>query len=147
MEQIDPAQAQRVWQRVSGNKGQDTALHRLVALEAETVHIYRHLQQTPALRDSRLLRRLREESGAFLQILSGMCILDEGDVMVTAPGALRGNPEGLLSLCWRQRRKSLSLLSSGEIPGEFADAAGTLAQQMREHSLMLLELLGRVGRQ
>lgn len=147
MEQIDPARAQRVWQRVTGTEAKEPALSRLLALEAEARHIYHYLQRSAPLRDSRVLAQLREESGRFFHILSGLCLLAEGDVTVTAPPSLRGNPEGLLRLCWRQRRKSLALLGSEEIPGEFADAANALSDQMQRHCLLLLELLGRVCRQ
>ena len=147
MEQIDPAQAQRVWQRVQPSRQEEPALPKLLTLEAEARHIYHYLHRNTPLRDSRLLIRLRDDSCRFFGILSGLCLLEQGEVTVTAPPSLRGNAEGLLRLCWRQRLQSLALLESGKIPAEFAPAAKLLAEHMKEHSLLLLELLGRFSRQ
>lgn len=142
MEQIDPVQAQRVWQRVRGQEPEEPeTLSRLLTLEAEIRHICQYLQRNTHLRDSRMLTRLREESGGFYSILSGLSRLLEADVTVTAPASIRGTAEGLLRQCWKNRQISLSLL-----PGLPREVPPQLKNRMEHNALLMLELLGQLPR-
>ena len=141
MESINPVQAQRVWQRVRGADPGEDALARLLALEAECRQMYQYLQRNTHLRDSRWLARLREESGRFHHTLLGMALIRGQDVTVSAPPAVRGNPEGLLRQSHATRQRALALLE--ELPPEDRKL---LKPKMEEHRLILLELLGSLPR-
>lgn len=150
MDQITPAQAQRVWQRVQGTRSPDDAqpLPRLLALESEAWHTYTYLSKNTALRDSKLLSQLRETSASQFNTLAGLHLLTTGDRPVQMPQpTLRGNAEGLLRLAFRNRQQFLALLDSAQLPAEFPFILPLLRESTEEHCLLLLELLGRVCRQ
>lgn len=142
MESIDLKQAQRVWSRVHPPEPEVDELNRLLALESELRHIYQYLQKNTSLRDSRLLARLREESRRFFHILAGLAAVSGRDVTVTAPPSVRGNAEGLLRQSYLTRRKAMGLLE--RLPEGCRPCAGLLEQEMEEHCLTLLELLGQL---
>lgn len=144
MESINPAQAQRVWQRVKGPERPEDVFLRLLALEAESRQILLYLQRKTALRDSRGLARLREESCQFFHILMGLTLARGLDMTVTAPPSIRGNGEGLLRLSYETRRKIIALLEG--LPEDCAPCAGLLRQRMEAHCLSILELLGQLPR-
>lgn len=146
MEQINTAQAQRVWQRVRGSEapGQASDLSGLLALVAEVRHTYQYLQKNTALRDSRLLARLREESQRMFSTLAGLALVWEQDLTLTAPPAIRGNAEGLLLRCYHTQLRAIGLLDS--LPGERTDWAPLLRRRMEEHTMTILELLGQLPR-
>lgn len=144
MEPINPIQAQRVWQRVRGPESDQDTLTRLLALEAESRHTYQYLQKNTHLRDSRLLARLSEESRRFFHILSGLAMIRDKDVTVTAPPSVRGNAEGLLRQSCRTRLQSLSLLEA--LGPDCAPSARILKDRMENHLTTILELLGQLPR-
>lgn len=149
MDQITPDQAQRVWNRVRGEEPQNSQpLARLLELEAEADRIYIYLTKNTPLRDSRMLRQLREENQSFLNALAGIHLLTTGErPRKSQPNALRGNAEGMLRLLWRQRQQSLALLESAQVPAEFAPALSQLRARMTTHCCLILELLGWLCRQ
>ena len=142
MDPLTPDQARQVWQRVRGGDTGSDPLPRLLALEAELRHIYHWLQTHTLLRDNHLLARLREDSGRFSAILKGLCLVLDREYTVQAPPSVRGNPEGLLRQCFRDRAESLRLLSA--LPDGARESAALLEKQMQVHSLNLLELLGKL---
>lgn len=144
MEQINPVQAQRVWQRVRGEDASADPLPRLLALEAEVRHTYHYLQKNTPLHDSRLLSQLREESRRFSCILMGLCRAAEKDVTVQAPPSVRGNAEGLLQRCYRTRCQIIALVQT--LPSGQTCGASLLQQKMEHHALTVLELLGQISR-
>lgn len=151
MDQINPAQAQRVWQRVRNGEtapAELQALPRLLALESEAWHTYTYLAKNTPLRDSRLLAQLREQSQRQFNTLAGLHLLTTGDRPPQNPQPnLRGNAEGLLRLAFRNRQQALALLDSAQLPAEFAFVLPLLTAQMKEHCRLLLELLGWLCRQ
>lgn len=81
MDQIDPAQAQRVWQRVKSGDAASAevrALPRLLALESEAWYTYTYLAKNTPLRDSRLLAQLRDQSQSQFHALAGLHLLKIG---------------------------------------------------------------------
>ena len=151
MDQIDPAQAQRVWQRVKSGDAASAevrALPRLLALESEAWYTYTYLAKNTPLRDSRLLAQLRDQSQSQFHALAGLHLLTTGSRPPQNPQPnLRGNAEGLLRLCWRNRQQALALLEKAQVPPEFAFLLPLLRDRTREHCRMLLELLGCLSRQ
>lgn len=150
MDKIDPAQAQRVWQRVQGTRSPDDvqALPRLLALESEAWHTYTYLAKNTPLRDSKLLARLREQSMSQYNTLAGLHLFTTGDRPAQTPQpALRGNAEGLLRLAFRNRQQFLALLDSAQLPAELAFVLPLLRDQTEAHCRLLLELLGWLCRQ
>lgn len=145
MDQINSVQAQRVWQRVRGGSelGETRTLPRLLAMEAEILHICRYLQKNTPLRDSRLLTRLREESQRLQHILAGLALVSDGDVTLAAPPSVRGSAEGLLRSCYQTRLRSVALLE--ELSGEGL-CRSHLKRRMEEHAMTILELLGQLPR-
>ena len=141
MEPINPTQAARVWQRVHGPAQEEHPLLRLLALEAECRQICQYLQRNTALRDSRGLHHIREECRRFFHMMQGLAQMLELDVTVTAPPAVRGNPEGLLRQLWQTRQKSIALLDGME-----ESWAGLLKKRMEEQTLAVPELLGSLPR-
>lgn len=141
MESINPAQEAKVWQRVRGNPPEEQTLGKLLAMEAECRQICQYLQRNTHLRDSRGLARLREECGKFYHILLGMASVRGLDVTVSAPPAVRGNPEGLLRQSHATRQRAIALLE--ELPPEDRKL---LKPKMEEHRLSILELLGQLPR-
>lgn len=142
MDQLTPAQAHQVWQRVRGGNEQESPLPRLLALEAQMQHIYHYLRRNTPLRDSRLLARLLEDSRRFAAVLAGICVQLEQDHTIQAPPSVRGNCTGLLRLCYQTRMESLSLLS--RLPDVVTAPTAHLRHQMEAHTLTLLELLGQI---
>ena len=144
MEQINPAQAQRVWNRVRGPEPEGETLARLLALEAECRQICQYLQRNTHLRDSRGLGRLMEESRRFFHILSGMALAAEEDVTVIAPPSVRGNAVGLLRQCLITRRRSITFVDS--LSPERFPGTVLLKREMEQNCLTILELLGQLPR-
>ena len=141
MESINPTQAAQVWQRVRGNPPEEPTLEKLLALEAECRRILGVLHRNTPLRDNPLLLRLREDSGRLCHILLGLAMLREADVTVTAPPAVRGNPEGLIRQCHATRQKSIALLDALS-----PEDRAALKPLMDAQLLYLLELLGSLPR-
>ena len=144
MEQINPAQAQRVWSRVRGPEPEGDTLARLLALEAECRQICHYLHRNTPLRDSRGLGRMTEESRRFFHILNGMALAAEEDVTVVAPPSVRGNGIGLLRQCLTTRRRAIALVETLS-PERFPESK-PLSGEMERSCLTILELLGQLPR-
>ena len=145
MESINPAAAQRVWQRVRGDAPDpNDALCQLLASESEIRAIYQYLLRDSFLRDSRLLSRLSDESKQFIHILSGISLTNGESAVLPAPPSIRGNPQGLLLQSFKTRCRCLEMLN--RLPGTVSLCAPELKHRMEKHCLLLLELLGRLPR-
>lgn len=145
MESINPAAAQRVWQRVRGDAPDpNDALCQLLSSEAEIRAIYQYLLRDSFLRDSRLLSRLREESSQFSHILTGISRMSGETAALPAPPSIRGNPEGLLRQSFSARCRALEALN--RLSGTASLWVPELKDRMEKHCLILLELLGRLPR-
>lgn len=144
MEPINPIQAQRVWQRVRAPESEQEILARLLTLEAEIRHTCQYLQKNTPLRDSQGLTWLSRESRSFFHILSGLSLVRNLDVTVTAPPSVRGNAEGLLRQTVRTRLQTLALVQ--QLGQESEPAATLLRKRMEHHLTSILELLGQLPR-
>lgn len=146
MEQIDQAQAQRVWQRVrQGDSApvDNTILPQLWELEGELHRLCLPLSRT-SLGNHRALTQLRADHQA--RALKGLMLL----VLGTAPAAppqttLRGNPEGLLRQCWQNRCQAFTLVQQAQLPSPYAPALSSLREGIRRQQWLILELLGSLG--
>ncbi len=142
MQSIDPAQAQRVWQRVQGSAAPADAIPQLLTLEAQARAVYASLAPQLPGQAKCPLARLREESQQFFCIFSGMARLCESAVAPAPAPSIRGNPGGLLRLAWDGRMQSLALLTPETFPPAVHAVLPGLRSRMERHCLGLLALMG-----
>lgn len=146
MEQIDPVQATRVWQRVRGEQSPaDQTLQKLLALEAEAGAAYAYIAKH--MGENRLLQALREQNRSFINCLTGICLITtEQRPSIPGPPSIRGNAEGLLRQCWKQRQLVLSLVEGIQATAEFKPVFSLLRTRNIDHCRIILELLGQLAR-
>lgn len=146
MDQIDPTQAARVWQRVRGEApAGDQTLPRLLALEAEAGATYAYLGKFMV--ENRLLQALREQNRSFLRCLTGIWVIttEQAPAPLTPP-SIRGNAEGLLRQSFKTRQQLLSLVEGIQTTAELKPVFAFLRTKYIDHCRLILELLGQTSR-
>lgn len=149
METIDPVKAERVWQRVRGDTGEDKkeqGLLALIAHEWADAATYLQLSRRISGKDSVILRKLYEQEQAHAACLKGIYTMITGTrPVVRSVPVKQENVETALRRCYGREMQCLALYEARTDDREYGAVFQRLAQQERENCHMLLEILGRLG--
>lgn len=149
LEEVDSAQAQRVWQRVLGHSAQDDEqlLQQLIALEWEDASIYLHLSRRFSGSVSAALYRLFQQEHAHCACLRGIYTMMTGQspVLPAVDISRMGLDEALKDCYGREMHRLKTYEERSEDPS-YGHVFLRLRDQEREHCRVILQLLGRFGR-
>lgn len=146
METIDPAKAARVWQRVKGETDTEPPeqyLTQMIAREWTDAAIYLQLSRKFQGKHSATLRRMYEQEQAHTACLKGIYTLITGKrptVKATPPA--QTDTEQLLRRCYGSKMHCLAQYERRSNHPEYGAVFARMAQQEKEHCLLILELLG-----
>lgn len=150
MQSIDPAKAERVWQRVKGDTppaSPEIGLTELIAQEWTDGAVYLQLARRFQGKDSAILRKMHEEEQAHMACLKGIYTLITGRrPTVKAVPPAQGDPEQILRRAYGREMQSLARYEARSGDPEYGQVFARMAQQEREHCRMILELLGRLNK-
>jgi len=148
MDTIDPQMAERVWRRVRGTAqaGPDMqSLEELIAQEWADGAVYQYLSRKFQGRESALLRQLAQQEQTHVAWLKGIYTLMLGaQPNVRTPPVPQDSTEQLLRRCYNREIQSLAQYEARAADPQYGHAFAHLAQQEREHSRIVLELLGKL---
>lgn len=150
METIDPAKAARVWQRVKGETNPEPPeqyLTQMIAREWTDAAIYLQLSRKFQGKHSATLRRMYEQEQAHTACLKGIYTLITGKrPVVRAVPPEQTDPEQLLRKCYGSKMHCLAQYEKRSNHPEYGAVFARMAQQEREHCLLILEVLGNLRR-
>lgn len=146
MEKIDPAKAQRVWQRVQSTApgtAREQGLSELIAQEWTNAATYLLLARRIQGRSATLLRTVHQQEMANVACLKGIYTLITGSrpAVKAVPPAPK-DPETALRRCYGQEMQCLAQYESRNDDPEYGKIYARLAEQKREHCRLVLEILG-----
>ena len=148
MENIDPAKAALVWQRVTGEsppEDRENGLLALIAQEWTDAATYLQLSRRFSGRDSAILRKMYEQEQAHTACLKGLYTLITGThPTVRAVPSIHENVEATLRRCYGREMQCLARYEARISDPEYGQVFARLASQEREHCQQLLEILGRL---
>lgn len=139
MEAYNSQMAQRVWQRV---RGAEEPILSLLTMEAQTAAAYQQLtRRLPKHR--RLFEKLLQQTQHHMRCLRGIGYLTSG----VRPAQLPLKPRqetaaGLMRSCYLQSLKTADAYTQQQENPEYGAVFAQLAQEKRQHCLLLLALLG-----
>ena len=146
MDTIDPAKAQRVWQRVQSQlpeTARETGLPELIAREWEAATTYLQLSRRFQGRQNALLRKLFEQEQAHLSCLKGIYTLQTGKrPNVAGVPPVTDDAQKVLRRCYGRQMQSLARYEQLSGDPEYGHVFARLSGQEKEHCHMILELLG-----
>ena len=151
METIDPAMAQRVWQRVNATTPQEVApaspdLQALIEAELEDAAAYLHLSRFFNPHYSRILRQMHQQEQSHAACLKGVYRMSTGKRCTPRlPRPLRERPALTLQRCCQRELDSAAQYEARVKDPVCGETFARLAQEEREHSRFLLELLGKIN--
>ena len=148
MDSIDPQMAERVWQRVRGTApaGPDIqSLDVLIAQEWADSAVYRYLSRKFPGKTGTLLRQLARQEQEHLACLKGIYTLMLGTKPnIRTPPVPQAPPQQLLQRCYDRALQSLAQYEARAADPRFGQMFAHMARQEREHSRIVLELLGKL---
>lgn len=156
MPNYDPQMAARVWQRVRNTAPptQDPALpatqtapqlSQMIAHELAAATTYRHLSRQFQGSAGTTLRRMETEERSHASCLRGMCELQNGACpSAQAPTAPKEAPLVTLRRCYQHELQSAAQYEQLSADPQYGKVYASMAAQERNHSRLVLELLGRL---
>ena len=149
MENIDPAMAQRVWQRVRGEAPppcSGTALQTLMEEAWEDAHQYRYLSRRHRGKRSALYAQMYRQTMEHIRLLKGICALCDQCKPVLTPVQPRKEPESiLLRRSYGRALQRLNWYTSNESDPRYGHLLPPIIRQTRQHTQQLLQLLSHPG--
>ena len=146
MEKIDPAKAQRVWQRVQSTApgtAREQGLAELIAQEWTNAATYLQLSRRIQGRSATLLRTVHQQEMANVACLKGIyTLITGGRPTVKAVPPAPKDPETALRRCYGQEMQCLAAYESRSSDPEYGSVYTRLAEQKKEHCRLVLEILG-----
>jgi rubrerythrin len=147
MENIDPAKAARVWQRVQGGQNRDPEeLVTLAAYEQSDAAMYLQLSRRFQGKEAATLRQLYEQELSHAACLKGMYQMLTGNHLPVsaAQPAVGENTQAALRRCYGREMQSLAAYEARVNDPEYGQVFQRLAQQEREHCRILLTVIGNL---
>lgn len=148
MQNVDPAKAARVWQRVQAENPTvrpEQGLVELIAQEWSDAATYLQLSRRFQGKESAILRRMFEEEQAHTACLKGIYTLITGiHPTVRAVPPPENDPEQILRRCYGREMRCLAHYEQRSGDPEYGHVFSRLADQEREHCRLILELLGNL---
>lgn len=145
MENINPSQAARVWQRVRGNQTDDPEqlLAQLIAQEWEDASIYLQLSRRTGGKEAAALYQLFQQEQAHCSCLKGIYTLTTGKKpAIPAVKKIAEPMEIALRHCYGREMRCLSAYEQRREDPQYGHVFARLAQQEQEHCRVVLELIG-----
>lgn len=143
MADIDPAQAQRVWQRVRGTQEENLQqlLVRLIRTAGEDAALYRQL----AHKNSRF-QRLWEEKQSQIRTLRGLYFIHAGTKLPPVPvNSPQGGGDLLIKSALGRQLQTLRAYDQQAKNEEFGSIFQQLRQDQQKHTTALLEAIGSMN--
>ena len=147
MEHVDPALAQRVWQRVQGGKSREQeAWLALAGLEQLQGAAYMQLSRRFLGKTAAMLLQLGQRKRARTACLKGLCRLltGEGAVLPPVKPELSDNARAALCLCCTREGELLRGYEAEKTHPVYGQVFGLLAEQTRADFQTALTLLGEM---
>ena len=148
MANFDKQMADRVWKRVQGDREEEKQEMNLKGLILETrlaAETYRLLSRQLDRQEAQLLQRLVREEQANAACLKGVYRLTEGKGPEGKPLRLQPEPaEVLLRRAYAGELKRIAACEALSGHPEYGHIFAGMAAREREHSRLVLELLGRL---
>lgn len=145
MEQIDPAMARRVWQRVRGDSPPAAAgasLQTLMEEAWEDAQLYRQLSRRHRGKRSALFLQLYRQTAEQLRLLKGICALTEQCDPVLKPVPGRREPEEIiLRRSYGRALQRLRWYADHESDPRYGHVLTQLIRQTQNHTRLLLGLM------
>ena len=145
MTHIDPAMAQRVWQRVRGeapHSDPGTSLQILMEDMWEDAQTYRMLSRRYRGRRSMLFAQLHRQTMEHLRLLKGICALTRDCQPVFSPAKPRPESEDiLLRRAYGRTQQRLHWYTAHESDPRYGHILPPLIRQTQDHSRLLLQLM------
>lgn len=149
MNEIDPIQASRVWQRVRGQTAADEeqALAALIQQQWHNACIFLQLSRRCCGPDAALLHRLFEQAQSHCACLKGIYSIFTGKKFSTRPAApVPGTPGEILRTCYARQMRILSAYEVRARDSEYAHVFARLRDQEMDGCRMVLQLIGSLGK-
>ena len=149
METIDPAMAQRVWQRVKGEAVPPPAaspdLQQLLEEELTDAATYLHLSRFFDNRHSRILQQMHRQEQSHAACLKGIYRMLTGNRPTPyVPKPVREKPALTLRRCYDRELRCIAQYEARSADPQYGQTFARLASQEKEHCRILLELLGKL---
>ena len=141
MELMDGQREQQVWQRVRSGTALAEQLIEMISAEWEAAAAYLLLSRKYGSRQSGALYRMFQREQAHAACLKGIYTMLTGQ-KPNIPKGRTGNDANLRS-CYGREMHCLARYEQYADHPEFGPVFARLAQEEREHCLMLLQLLGK----
>lgn len=145
MENMDQAQAARVWQRVRGNapENEEITLQQLIDWEWEACQGYLHLSRRCGGRMSDALLRMSQEERSHCACLRGMLLLTGGKPGPLPNVAQSREPfEVILRGSYEKEMQSIRAYDERSADPTYGHVFRSMRDQEQAHSRTVLELLG-----
>ena len=145
MENIDPNQAARVWQRVRGNSapGGENTLEQLIVQEWEGAAFCFQLARRSSGRESMALQQIGRQKQTNCACLKGIHTLLTGKKVTLSPvkpgeNSLRG--------CYEREVQCLKSYAGRASDPDYGYVFSSMKNKAGEHCRLLLELIGGAGK-
>ncbi len=148
MGELEESMEQRVWQRVRGEtQPQPQSLQVLAAAEKANAAAYLRLARLVQGPERVVLRQLFERERRHGVLLGGIHLLTTDQALAVRTAAPAGEPLGVaLRKCYAASLRAVMEYQKRCQDPEYGPAFAYLAAQEQEHCVMLLELLGCMGK-
>lgn len=154
MKAYDPQQAARVWQRVQGQKQEEKekapcsdGLPALIMAEWMAAATYGQLARQMPPKEAAVLRRMAQEEQSHALVLQGMYHLAAGERSAVKPQAVqREASDVMLRRSYAGELRSIAEYEARSADPEYGHVFTGMAQQEREHSRQVLEMIGGMGK-
>lgn len=148
MANIDRQMADRVWKRVQNmpeEPGRDMNLKKLIMDEKMAAGAYLQLARQLGTEEASQLRQMAREEKSHAACMTGMYILTHGNrPEVKMPRQQRQSAQQLLQRAYAGELGSIAAYEALSDHPEYGQVFRSMAQQEREHSRAVLEMLGRL---
>ena len=147
MENIDPAKAARVWQRVQGGQNKDPEeLVSLVVGEQTDAATYLQLSRRFHGKEAVIFRQLYEQELSHTACIKGMYQMLTGKPLPpqAAQPVLGEHILATLRRCYGREMQSLAAFEARMQDPEYGQVFSHLARQEREHCRILLTVIGNL---
>ena len=150
--EFDARKAERVWQRVQGEKREGTSAPRgenLPALIMEQLQLsesYFQMSRRCGSRDAAVYMRLAREAKAQAVCLKGILkLVSEKDAEIRIPPQQIPTEDTALRRWYGQELRLMTEYENRRVDPEYGPVFERMAVRSREHCCALLELIGRMG--
>ena len=150
MNTYDPKKAQRVWDRVQGNREPEQpkpemTLQAMIMNEWIAAATCLALARQVPPREMCVLQRLAREDQGHGACLKGIyTMVTDQEPVIKAPPITAGTPVLTLKKCYASLLKTLQEYERWSSDPEYGPVFQRLADQEREHCRLVLELIGRL---